>query len=527
MTKPLRCAIYTRKSSEEGLEQHFNSLHAQREACAAYIASQVGEGWTPLPAEYDDGGYSGGSMDRPGLKALLADIRGGLVDVVVVYKVDRLTRSLADFARIVELFDQHQVSFVSVTQAFNTTTSMGRLTLNVLLSFAQFEREVTGERIRDKIAASKAKGMWMGGRPPLGYDGVDRKLVINPAEAEVVRGIFQRYLELGSVAALQPDLAERGVRAKRWTTKKGEAAGGGVLARGALYCLLRNRVYRGAIRHGSRLYENCHPAIIDEALWAAVQQLLTGNSPDHPATPRRGAAALLSGLVEDDRGNRMGVVHGNRRGKRYRYYASSALKIGAGRPGSLPRIAVGVLDAFIVAQVEPLLDADWRPTLGAADRVREALERVQLGAERIGVKLKAEAASGTGGSLGVRTRAAALEVSFDIRLKHRQGALVIAADGEGAAPNVDRALVRAVCLARAWTDELAQGGIGSTKELARREGLCDHYAARLMPLAHLAPDLVEQVLDGRQPPAMTLGALTKEPLPLDWNEQRERFAAFA
>ena len=527
MTKVLRCAIYTRKSSEEGLEQHFNSLHAQREACAAYVTSQAGEGWILTAGEYDDGGYSGGSMDRPGLKALMDAIRGGLVDVVVVYKVDRLTRSLADFARIVELFDQHQVSFVSVTQAFNTTTSMGRLTLNVLLSFAQFEREVTGERIRDKIAASKAKGMWMGGRPPLGYDGVDRKLVINPAEAEVVRHIFQRYLELRSVTALQPDLAERGVGAKRWTTTKGEAAGGGVLARGALYCLLRNPVYRGAIRHGSRLYEHCHPAIVDEALWDAVQWSLSGNSPDHPATPRRGAAALLAGLVVDDRGNRMGVVHANRRGRRYRYYASSALKIGEGRPGSLPRIAVGVLDAFVVARVEPLLDADWRPTLSAAERVQAAVEQIELGAARVAVWVCGEAASGSTASPGARAGAASLEYSFDIRLKHRQGAILIAAAGADAEPNVDRALVRAVCLARGWADELARGDVGSTKELAVREGLCDHYAARLMPLAFLAPDLAEQILGGRQPSAMTLGSLTKEPLPLDWQAQRERFAAFA
>lgn len=230
MSPRLRCAIYTRKSSEEGLEQNFNSLHAQREACEAYVLSQAGEGWSAIQTEYDDGGYSGGSIERPGLKQLLADIQRGLIDIVVVYKVGRLTRSLADFAKIVELFDAKGVSFVSVTQAFNTTSSMGRLTLNVLLSFAQFEREVTGERIRDKIAASKAKGLRMGGRPPLGYDIVEGRLVVNPEEAARVRSIFERYLELGSLSALQRE----GVESKLWTNKAGEPAGGGRMSTGAI-----------------------------------------------------------------------------------------------------------------------------------------------------------------------------------------------------------------------------------------------------------------------------------------------------
>jgi site-specific DNA recombinase len=287
MTTTLRCAIYTRKSSEEGLEQGFNSLDAQRESCAAYILSQAGEGWTPLPGEYDDGGYSGGAMDRPGIQALMAEIRAGRVDVVVVYKVDRLTRSLADFARLVELFDKHNVSFVSVTQAFNTTTSMGRLTLNVLLSFAQFEREVTGERIRDKIAASKAKGMWMGGRPPLGYDGgADRRLAVNEVEAQTVRRIFRRYLEVGSVYDLAVELEAGNVRSKLWLGRKGVMLGGAVLGRGALYHMLSNPVYRGAIRHRDRVYEGAHPSIVDQALWVDVQARLAQNAPEQPATPR-------------------------------------------------------------------------------------------------------------------------------------------------------------------------------------------------------------------------------------------------
>ena len=258
-----RCAIYTRKSTDEGLDQAFNSLDAQREACAAFILSQKHEGWTVLPSPYDDGGYSGGTMERPALKRLLAEIEAGQVDVVVVYKVDRLTRALSDFAKLVDVFDRHGVSFVSITQQFNTTTSMGRLTLNVLLSFAQFEREVIGERVRDKIAASKKKGMWMGGMPPLGYDVKDRKLAVNDEEAEIVRHIFQRYVALKSVHALQDELAAAGIRSKRRIRPSGIAYGGQTLARGALYAMLQNRIYRGDITHKGSAYPGEHPAIID------------------------------------------------------------------------------------------------------------------------------------------------------------------------------------------------------------------------------------------------------------------------
>src|ERR1700739_4056778 len=269
-----RCAIYTRKSSEEGLEQEFNSLDAQREACQAYIVSQRHEGWTALAARYDDGGYSGGSMERPALQRLLGDIRARKIEIVVVYKVDRLTRSLADFAKIVEIFDAQGVSFVSVTQAFNTTSSMGRLTLNVLLSFAQFEREVTGERIRDKIAASKKKGMWMGGQPALGYDVKERKLVVNEPEAATVRAIFRRYLELGSVRALRDDLSARGFVSKRRVAADGSPYGGQRFSRGALYLMLKNPLYRGQIVHKDKTFLGEHAAIVDEELWAKVQSLL-------------------------------------------------------------------------------------------------------------------------------------------------------------------------------------------------------------------------------------------------------------
>jgi site-specific DNA recombinase len=345
----LRCAIYTRKSSEEGLEQGFDSLHAQREACEAYVLSQAGEGWTALRTIYDDGGFSGGSTERPALKQLLADIEKGQIDVVVVYKVDRLTRSLTDFAKIVEIFDRQGVSFVSVTQAFNTTSSMGRLTLNVLLSFAQFEREVTGERIRDKIAASKAKGFWMGGRPPIGYepptDPTHRVLVVNEPEAETVRFIFRRYTELGTVTRLTRDLQARGITTKRWTTRDGKVLGGGPWTQGPLYCFLRNRLYRGEINHKGKLHPGLHPAIVDEELFNLVQQKLGSRREQHQHRRTIRASKTLAGRIFDDRGYRMSPVSARRNGRIHRYYVSQGhchgkmveAAVRRSRPGRLGR----------------------------------------------------------------------------------------------------------------------------------------------------------------------------------------------
>ncbi|NLH80187.1 MAG: recombinase family protein [Phyllobacteriaceae bacterium] len=324
----VRCAVYTRKSSEEGLEQSFNSLDAQREACEAYVASQKSEGWIVLPQMYDDGGISGGTMDRPTLQRLLADVAAGLVDTVVVYKVDRLTRSLGDFAKIVEVFDAASVSFVSVTQSFNTTTSMGRLTLNMLLSFAQFEREVTGERIRDKIAASKAKGMWMGGRPPLGYEVRERKLEIVEAEAETVRHIFTRYAELGSVLDLRDELAAVGITAKRHVSAAGNATGGGTLGRGALYHLLQNRLYRGEIDHKGTIHPGEHEAIVDQDLWDRVQAVLAENLVERAVRSDAASPSLLAGLVRDQDGIPLTPMHANKTGRRYRYYVSHDLIAG-------------------------------------------------------------------------------------------------------------------------------------------------------------------------------------------------------
>ncbi|HEX4893977.1 MAG TPA: recombinase family protein, partial [Hyphomicrobiaceae bacterium] len=366
-----RCAIYTRKSSDEGLDQQFNSLDAQREACEAYVLSQAGEGWAALPARYDDGGYSGGSMHRPALQQLLQDVATGRVDTIVVYKVDRLTRSLADFARIVDALDKAGASFVSVTQAFNTTSSMGRLTLNVLLSFAQFEREVTGERIRDKIAASKAKGMWMGGLPPLGYDPPDsseRILRVNDDEATVVRSIFERYLELRSVHALVPDLTDQGIVSKRRMRRDGRTTGCQPFSRGALFHLLRNRIYRGQIVHKGEVFEGRHDAIVPADLFDGVQAMLAEAGPKRRRTTAS-RAPLVGKLYLSD-GSRLTPTHSRgASGRLYRYYAPLAGQIGQSRaPG--PRLSAIRLEARLRTLLQPVVGNQGDPL--------EVIERVTI-----------------------------------------------------------------------------------------------------------------------------------------------------
>jgi DNA invertase Pin-like site-specific DNA recombinase len=367
--KTLRCAIYTRKSSEEGLEQDFNSLQAQREACEAYIASQKHEGWKVLRATYDDGAYSGGTMERPALRRLLADITAGRIDVVVVYKVDRLTRALADFAKIVEIFDRQSVSFVSVTQQFNTTTSMGRLTLNVLLSFAQFEREVTGERIRDKIAASKKKGLWMGGFVPLGYRANQRTLVIHEAEAKVVRTIFALYERLGSVLKVEAELQRRGISRPPSTTMASRRVyGARPFMRGEIYKLLENPIYIGEIHHKGHLYKAQHPPIVDRKLWNAVRTKLAANAYDRHVGRGTAEPSLLAGLLHDDQGNRLTPTHTVKNGKRYRYYALQHRRAGKSEDGSgkaqLPpsnwRIPAAEIETTVIAQLaKRLADPHW------------------------------------------------------------------------------------------------------------------------------------------------------------------------
>lgn len=388
---PKRCAIYTRKSSEEGLDQAFNSLDAQREACAAYVKSQASEGWRALSDRYDDGGVSGGTMERPGLRRLLAAIEAGRIDIVVVYKIDRLTRSLADFARMVEIFDAKGVSFVSVTQAFNTTGSMGRLTLNVLLSFAQFEREVTGERIRDKIAASKAKGMWMGGCLPLGYDAPaagSRALRMNEAEAEIVRMIFRTYLDLGSVHDLERRLEAEGVRSKVRVTAKGKTLGGKPFSRGALFHLLRNRLYLGMIVHRGAAHPGQHPAIINADLFEAVRRRLDAQTRRTGSANGDAPAALLSGRIFDDAGAPMSPTSSRgARGKTYRYYVSAPLQQGRRRSTDLnDDIVRRIPAAAFEAQLAEMLRRLLGPT-GAAPL--DALRRVEVHRDHVRVTLPA------------------------------------------------------------------------------------------------------------------------------------------
>jgi site-specific DNA recombinase len=540
--QPLRwCAVYTRKSSEEGLEQDFNSLDAQREAGTAYVKSQQHEGWRLLTTHYDDGGYSGGTLDRPALQRLLADIRAGKVQIVVVYKVDRLTRSLSDFAKLIELFEAHGVSFVSVTQQFNTTTSMGRLMLNVLLSFAQFEREVTGERIRDKIAASKKKGLWMGGTPPLGYDARERKLIVNETEAALVQHIFRRYAEFGTVAKLMVALQAERRCSKRYTSTSGRTFGGRTFSRGHLYRILSNRVYRGEIVHKDAAYRGEHQAILDAELWDRVQALLAANHHAVRTDERSASPALLKGLIFDGAGNRMSPTHAVKEGIRYRYYVSQAvLQDRAQEAGSIARLPARELEQVVTNAVFNALARDECTRVAAArldgmgqrDRqqaLRRVVRRVEVSDSRIGVTMDPSALEKLDGVArpddngdGLTT----IELPFDI-VRRDNGARVLATGGP--MPAVDSsasALVKAVARGYAWRQQLLNGSVRSTAEIARNEGITRRYVARLLRLGFLAPDIIAAILANRQPAHMTVDRL-RGPIPFDWDEQRRLFGFVA
>lgn len=358
--RKLCCAIYTRKSTDEGLEQDFNSLDAQRDACENYILSQKAEGWLQLPERYDDGGYSGGNMDRPGLQQLIADIKKGAVDIIVVYKIDRLSRSLADFAKLVEIFDEHKVTFVSVTQSFNTTTSMGRLTLNILLSFAQFERELAGERVRDKIAASRQRGIWMGGMPPLGYDVSERKLVPNPTESKLVEEIFRRFALVGSMAALVKDLRAKGVTSKSWTTAKGVERKGKLVDKGYIYKILNNPVYLGIAAYKGQHFPGQHPAIIDQELWDQAHTALTRDRDKKQKKAARSqrdskAPCLLKGLLYSVEGRCFTPGYTIKKQRYYRYYINTdAIKLGSAAC-EVQRLPAGEIEAVIVEKIKEVL----------------------------------------------------------------------------------------------------------------------------------------------------------------------------
>ena len=543
MGSPLRCAIYTRKSSEEGLEQGFNSLHAQREACEAYVLSQAGEGWSALKTLYDDGGYSGGSMDRPGLRQLLDDIGAGLINVVVVYKVDRLTRSLTDFARIVEAFDAQGVSFVSVTQAFNTTTSMGRLTLNVLLSFAQFEREVTGERIRDKIAASKAKGMWMGGPLPLGYDPptdpMKRALIVNPGEAETVRLIYRRYLEIGSVHALRDWLEAQGIRSKAWVTRKGLQVGGAVFSRGALFHLLKSRTYLGEIVHKDRSYPGSHAPIIDTETFNAVQTRLAGQAAERRERPTKVSTMVLRGLLFDANGEPMSPSFTHRKsGRTYRYYVSAHLQ--QGRPKAMgdkiQRVPAKVVEGLVI-ELAVRLSARAEPDLKTlVSRVEVHPTTVQVllyrprffslpgdpvtELEMLSARLK------PGERIAPDAQAADLvRVTLPCRLKFHGGKIWVS-DPAGRVPmrsQPDKVLIQALRSAHEVLARVGANPPGRPEDAVMQTSPANAYERKFVRLAFLAPDIQAMILEGRQPGDLNLQSLVFGDIPTDWTEQRRAF----
>jgi site-specific DNA recombinase len=537
-----RCAAYTRKSSEEGLEQGFNSLDAQREACEAYIRSQAGEGWKLVRTHYDDGGYSGGTLDRPGLTRLLEDIESGKIDTVVVYKVDRLTRSLPDFAKIVEVLDSCEASFVSVTQQFNTTTSMGRLTLNMLLSFAQFEREVTGERIRDKIAASNQRGLWMGGNVPLGFEPDGRTLTIVEEEAKTVRTLFQFYLELGNVRRVKEEADCLRLRTKIREGVDKRMRGGRPLSRGHIYQLLSNPIYAGRIAHKGQSYEGQHPTIIDLEMWDAVQKQLAAQA---PARPLRAAAAPsnpLRGKLFDEAGAPLTPSHAVKSGRRYRYYVSrisspsSTTAKGAHSRSSRWRLPAREIERLIISAVLGLF-ANLAELARAAreSQIHEAqisdllegvrhwsgnplnmVQRVDLGAEKTAIHIDVS------NILKVEDTVVKYVIPISIRRRGVEMRLVLY-DGENGVANtrVDAALVKAIVRGRKWFEQLASGRARSFAEIARAEGVTNRYVAHLVPLAFLAPDIVPRVFSGTQPADLTTEVLTKRvDLPLAWMEQK-------
>ena len=546
-TRGQRCAIYTRKSTEDGLEQEFNSLDAQREACAAYVLSQRHEGWSLVDGLYDDGGFSGGSMERPGLKRLLADIEAGRVDTIVVYKVDRLTRSLADFAKIVDVLDAAGASFVSITQSFNTTTSMGRLTLNVLLSFAQFEREVTGERIRDKIAASKKKGLWMGGPVPLGYEVRDRKLIVNEVEAETVRHIYRRYLALGSVRELVAALASEGLRTKVQVLTSTGHRGGIPFARGCLFHLLKNRIYRGEIVHKGAAYPGEHEAIVPAELWETVQQRLAigararvlGNGADHPS--------LLAGIICDGEGRAMSPSHANKGTKRYRYYVTHEAHVTLEHPAW--RVSAHDLESIVSKQIAAHLDdpatsvkaqdCEARPATARIERIQQAraalatgtpserrqvlldhINRVTLSDDRVLITLAADAHDPD------RSRPPMILTIAAVRVRRGHDIRLVVAAPTPPTPRRDARLVLLVAEAVTTRVHLQTMGNASIAQATTWLGCSRATLTERIKLSYLAPDIVEAILAGQQPRSLTRRRLATIELPIDWQQQR-RMLGFA
>jgi len=551
----VRCAIYTRKSSEEGLEQSFNSLEAQREACCAFTLSQKHEGWTALGNRYDDGGFSGGTMERPALNQLLCDIKAAKIDTVVVYKVDRLTRSLADFAKIIEIFDAHHVSFVSVTQHFNTTTSMGRLTLNVLLSFAQFEREITGERIRDKVAASKKKGIWMGGLVPLGYDCVDRQLIVNQEEADIVRTIFRQYLRFGSVTKLRKFLEHNQIRSKVRTSIAGRKFGGAAASRGALHHLLRNRIYIGEIVHRAQSFPGQHQPIVPRKLWDQVAARLQKNNQAHRSGRSHSTPSLLSGKLFDVSGVRFTPTHSAKNGKRYRYYASQSVVQQDGIRPTIARLPAQELEQFVISQIHILLRVPNKCSAGMKDRpnkcavaerardlaarwpklqiskqhefVRSILTRVAVGESKVWIeidkaKLRATLLGRSSESLTFLTaeKSNNLKMTANFEVLRRGSELRVIAPHSAPGFEGSRvpSLVKAVARARDWYERIVSGEVNSIDQLAKSTGLAKRYVRKVLQCTSLSPRITEAVLAGKHRRNLTLKEILNG-VPLGWREQ--------
>jgi site-specific DNA recombinase len=557
----LRCAIYTRKSTEEGLDQEFNSLDAQHEACAAFTASQVGLGWKLAPDRYDDPGFSGGSMERPALKRLLEDIRDKKVDVVVVYKIDRLTRSLTDFSRIVEVFDQAGVSFVSVTQQFNTTTSMGRLTLNVLLSFAQFEREVTAERIRDKIAASKKKGMWMGGVVPLGYRVEARKLVVHPEEAKTVRWLFERYLQIKSVRALVDEAASHGEAGRTTVRKHGSSVTTRPFGRGNLYHLLSNPIYVGSIRHKDMTYDGEHPPIVDRTIFDEVQRLLKAQTPARKSSSNQHDGHLLTGILYDEAGEKLRAVHANKKGVRYRYYISRNLVEGRKKDAAGWRLPANEVDSVVEHQLIQILHdraqlTDWirksHPTANfaaALDRtavlisvlkhdamdarselIRKLARRVVLKPGTLIIDIDRSAVIAAllpeQGQPKLDQDDVILSVECPISLKRRGVEMrMLVTNSAERHREPDPGLVQLTLRAHRYLALLIDGQDRTITDVAMVESVEASEVSRILPLAFLAPSIVESILAGTQPISLTAQRLSRIPdLPASWRQQSELLA---
>ena len=555
---PVRCAIYTRKSSEEGLEQSFNSLEAQREAGIAYIQSQKHEGWVAIKESYDDGGFSGGNMERPALGRLLDDIRAGKVETVIVYKVDRLTRSLSDFSKIIEIFDSHKVSFVSVTQQFNTTTSMGRLTLNVLLSFAQFERELTGERIRDKVAASKKKGMWMGGMVPLGYDCVDRRLIVNHSEADIVRDIFRQYLRLGSVMRLKGYLEEKQIRSKIRTGSDGRKYGGAVYSRGALYQILNNRIYIGRIVHRGESYVGQHEAIIAQELWDNVAARLEANDQARRTSKPHPTSSLLTGLLQDTSGIRFTPTHTVKKGKRYRYYTSQAVIRKRGEQQQISRYPAAELEALVIAHIHEMLKtphkylhenevspctelaiqrakalgAQW-PKLGRSKQeefIRAVVKAVILGHNNLWIEVDQSKVLATllghgSGELRASNDRKPVVIKLKVEFQPARRGVELHIDPPDSQSSQARpipSLVKEIARARTWYELLVSGEVSGVEDLAKQSGFECRYVRKILQSAVLSPSIIEAILSGRQAHHLTARHLQGH-LPLDWKRQERAF----